>query len=157
VLVKDEQQVFAPITARRRRNDPVMAMLQSQPAFRDRPGREWQQGLGQNPQALTAIAAQPDMSLIAQSDSGREAVELFRLHRPDITLMDLQMPDLNGIQAIEKQDASNHQRVAQQGGARAPVKAILRSCRSRSRVLESSGGTSAALGSSLRQRLPQTL
>jgi DNA-binding NarL/FixJ family response regulator len=46
------------------------------------------------------IAAQPDMSLIAQSASGREAIELCRLHQPDITLMDLQMPDLNGIQAI---------------------------------------------------------
>jgi DNA-binding NarL/FixJ family response regulator len=40
------------------------------------------------------------MSLIAQAASGREAIELYRRHQPDITLMDLQMPDLNGIQAI---------------------------------------------------------
>lgn len=46
------------------------------------------------------IAAQPDMSLIAQAACGREAIELFRLCPPDITLMDLQMPDLSGIEAI---------------------------------------------------------
>ena len=50
--------------------------------------------------------------------------------------------------ANEKQEASNRQRVAQQGGARAPVRVILRSCRSRSRALESSVGAPAALANS---------
>jgi DNA-binding NarL/FixJ family response regulator len=46
------------------------------------------------------VNAQPDMSLVAQAATGREALELFRRHRPDITLMDLQMPDISGIEAI---------------------------------------------------------
>ena len=40
------------------------------------------------------------MELVAEACDGREAVELFRKHRPDITLMDLQMPVMNGIDAI---------------------------------------------------------
>lgn len=46
------------------------------------------------------IGTQPDMSLVAEAASGREAVEQFRLHRPDVTLMDLQMDEMNGIEAI---------------------------------------------------------
>jgi DNA-binding NarL/FixJ family response regulator len=46
------------------------------------------------------VNAEPDMKLIAEAANGREAVEKFRLHRPDVTLMDLQMPGLNGIEAI---------------------------------------------------------
>lgn len=46
------------------------------------------------------IAGQSDMELVAQASSGREGVELFRIHAPDITLMDLQMPEMNGIDAI---------------------------------------------------------
>lgn len=41
-----------------------------------------------------------DMELVAQGASGSEAIELFRIHRPDVTLMDLQMPGMNGIEAI---------------------------------------------------------
>jgi DNA-binding NarL/FixJ family response regulator len=37
---------------------------------------------------------------VAEASNGREAIEKFRLHRPDVTLMDLQMPSLNGIEAI---------------------------------------------------------
>ena len=40
------------------------------------------------------------MELIAEATNGREAVELFRRHRPDVTLMDLQMPEMNGIDAL---------------------------------------------------------
>jgi DNA-binding NarL/FixJ family response regulator len=47
-----------------------------------------------------AIKRQPDMLLVAEAQDGKEAVELFRAHRPDITLMDLQMPAMNGIEAI---------------------------------------------------------
>jgi DNA-binding NarL/FixJ family response regulator len=46
------------------------------------------------------IAVQTDMKLIAEAASGREAIEQFRLHRPDITLMDLQMPQMSGFDAI---------------------------------------------------------
>lgn len=46
------------------------------------------------------IGNQTDMQLVAEASNGREALELFRKHRPDITLMDLQMPDMGGIDAI---------------------------------------------------------
>ena len=46
------------------------------------------------------IATQPDMALVAEASNGREAIEQFRRHRPDIGLMDLQMPDLTGLEAI---------------------------------------------------------
>jgi len=42
------------------------------------------------------------MKLVAEASNGREAVEKFREHRPDVTLMDLQMPDLNGTEAITR-------------------------------------------------------
>jgi len=45
------------------------------------------------------INAEPDMKLVAEASHGEEAIEKFRLHRPDVTLMDLQMPGLNGIEA----------------------------------------------------------
>ena len=46
------------------------------------------------------IASQPDMSVVAEASNGREAVEQYRTHRPDITLMDLQMPEMNGLDAM---------------------------------------------------------
>jgi DNA-binding NarL/FixJ family response regulator len=46
------------------------------------------------------LATQPDMSLVAEGANGREAIQLFRAHRPDITLMDLQMPEMNGLDAM---------------------------------------------------------
>ena len=46
------------------------------------------------------VAGQSDMSLVAQASNGREAIHQFRTHRPDITLMDLQMPELNGVDAM---------------------------------------------------------
>jgi len=46
------------------------------------------------------IGTQPDLALVAEASNGREAVQLFRAHRPDITLMDLQMPEMNGLDAI---------------------------------------------------------
>src|SRR2546427_1987800 len=48
----------------------------------------------------TLLATQPDMSLVAEASNGREAIERFRAHRPDITLMDLQMPEMNGVDAM---------------------------------------------------------
>jgi DNA-binding NarL/FixJ family response regulator len=46
------------------------------------------------------VNAEPDMELIAQAATGREAIEQFRRHRPDVTLMDLQMPNMSGIEAM---------------------------------------------------------
>jgi DNA-binding NarL/FixJ family response regulator len=42
----------------------------------------------------------PDMTLVAEASNGREAVEQYRAHQPDITLMDLQMPEMNGLDAM---------------------------------------------------------
>ena len=47
------------------------------------------------------VNAEPDMKLIAEASNGRDALESFRLHRPDVTLMDIQMPGFNGIEAID--------------------------------------------------------
>ena len=46
------------------------------------------------------VATQPDMSLVAEASNGREAIQQFRVHRPDITIMDLQMPEMNGLDAL---------------------------------------------------------
>ena len=46
------------------------------------------------------VADQPDMQLVAEASNGLEAIQQFRTHLPDITLMDLQMPEMNGIDAI---------------------------------------------------------
>jgi len=46
------------------------------------------------------LTTQPDMTLVAEASNGLEAIEKFREHRPDITLMDLQMPDMNGLDAM---------------------------------------------------------
>jgi DNA-binding NarL/FixJ family response regulator len=43
---------------------------------------------------------EPDISVVAEANNGHEAIELFRRHRPDVTLMDLQMPVMNGLEAI---------------------------------------------------------
>jgi len=46
------------------------------------------------------VADQPDMELVGEVSNGREAIEQFRKHRPDVTLLDLQMPEMNGIDAM---------------------------------------------------------
>ena len=46
------------------------------------------------------LASQSDMTLVAEASNGCEAVEQFRSHAPDITLMDLQMPEMNGLDAM---------------------------------------------------------
>ena len=42
----------------------------------------------------------PDIQLVAEAANGREAIDLFRVHRPDVTLMDIQMPDMSGVDVI---------------------------------------------------------
>ena len=46
------------------------------------------------------VSGQPDMKLVAEASNGREAIQQFRKHRPDVTLMDMQMPEMNGVDAI---------------------------------------------------------
>ena len=46
------------------------------------------------------LGIQTDMVLVGEASNGREAIQQFRTHRPDITLMDLQMPEMNGIDAL---------------------------------------------------------
>lgn len=54
-------------------------------------------------QGLTAvIAAQPDMQVVAEAADGQAAVELFRQHQPDVTLMDLRLPQVSGSEAIAR-------------------------------------------------------
>jgi DNA-binding NarL/FixJ family response regulator len=52
-------------------------------------------------EGIHALAAdERDMKFVAEAPNGREAIEQFRKHRPDITLMDLEMPGVNGIDAM---------------------------------------------------------
>ena len=46
------------------------------------------------------VGGQADMKMIGQASDGREAIQQFRKHRPDVTLMDVQMPEMNGVDAI---------------------------------------------------------
>src|SRR6202162_5813392 len=46
------------------------------------------------------VAGQADMSLVAEASTGREAIQQFRAHHPDVTLMDLQMPEMGGVDAM---------------------------------------------------------
>jgi len=48
----------------------------------------------------TIIRNEPDMQLVAEASNGREAIQGFREHRPDVTLMDLRLPDISGIDAM---------------------------------------------------------
>ncbi|MDB4882182.1 MAG: response regulator receiver [Gemmatimonadetes bacterium] len=47
------------------------------------------------------IAQQPELALVAEASNGRQALERFREHRPDVVLMDLRMPEMDGVSAIE--------------------------------------------------------
>jgi DNA-binding NarL/FixJ family response regulator len=47
------------------------------------------------------VTSQPDMRFVGEAGSGREALLLFRRHAPDVTLMDLRLPDMSGIEALE--------------------------------------------------------
>lgn len=46
------------------------------------------------------VNSQTDMRVVAEASNGREAIDRFRAHRPDVTLMDLRMPDMDGIEAM---------------------------------------------------------
>ena len=52
-------------------------------------------------EGLTAIInSQPDMLLVAEASTAEDAIQQFRKHRPDVTLMDLRLPDKSGIEAM---------------------------------------------------------
>ena len=61
-------------------------------------------GVDDHPLMREGVAAivnsQPDMTIVAQAATGMEAVEMYRLHRPDVVLMDLRLPDMSGIDAL---------------------------------------------------------
>jgi DNA-binding NarL/FixJ family response regulator len=46
------------------------------------------------------LSTEPDLELVAEADNGRQAIQQFRAHRPDVTLMDLQMPEMGGVDAL---------------------------------------------------------
>jgi DNA-binding NarL/FixJ family response regulator len=46
------------------------------------------------------VDGQPDMSIVGQASNGREAIQQFRTHHPDLVLMDMQMPEMNGLDAL---------------------------------------------------------
>ncbi len=49
---------------------------------------------------VATLTPEPDMAIVASASNGREGLEQYRLHHPDITLMDLRMPDMGGVEAI---------------------------------------------------------
>jgi two-component system NarL family response regulator len=49
---------------------------------------------------VSLIATVPDMNVIAEGTNGQQAIELYRQHKPDVTLIDLRMPLVNGVEAI---------------------------------------------------------
>src|SRR5258705_7773201 len=51
---------------------------------------------------VAIIGRQPDMAVVAQASNGREAVDFWHKHRPDVALLDLRMPVLDGIGVIEE-------------------------------------------------------
>ena len=50
----------------------------------------------------TIINTQPDMKVVAEAANGVQAVELYRKHRPDVTLMDVRMPGMSGVEAVRR-------------------------------------------------------
>ncbi len=51
---------------------------------------------------VSLIRRKPDMVVLGEATNGREAVDLWKQHRPDVTLLDLRMPELDGVGAIKE-------------------------------------------------------
>src|SRR5213080_2876257 len=56
---------------------------------------------------VSLIRRKPDMTVVGEASNGREAVDLWKQHRPDVTLLDLRMPELDGVGAIRAIRADN--------------------------------------------------
>src|SRR6201987_1863833 len=56
---------------------------------------------------VSLVKRKPDMTVVGEASNGREAVELWKQHRPDVTLLDLRMPELDGVGAIKEIRAGN--------------------------------------------------
>ena len=50
----------------------------------------------------TIVNMQPDMTVVAEASNGQQAVELYRKHQPDVTLLDLRMPGMGGVEAAQR-------------------------------------------------------
>jgi len=51
---------------------------------------------------VAVLEFQPDLAVVAQAENGAQVLELYRLHRPDVTLMDMRMPELGGLEATAR-------------------------------------------------------
>ena len=60
----------------------------------------------------TIVNMQPDMTIVAEASNGQQAVELYRKHLPDVTLLDLRMPGMGGVEAAQAIRAESSQRPA---------------------------------------------
>ena len=61
---------------------------------------------------VSLIQRKPDMTVLGEAKNGREAVDLWKQHRPDVTLLDLRMPELDGVSAIKEiRDQDEHARI----------------------------------------------
>jgi DNA-binding NarL/FixJ family response regulator len=61
---------------------------------------------------VSLIQRKPDMTVIGEAKNGREAVDLWKQHRPDVTLLDLRMPELDGVSALKEiRDQDEHARI----------------------------------------------
>jgi DNA-binding NarL/FixJ family response regulator len=95
------------------------------------------------------IRNQSDLELVAEAATGAEALELFRIHRPDVTLVDLGLPDMNGVELISRIRAeSSRARIVVLTTFRGDVQAL--------RSLKA-GATGYLLKSSVRKELVETI
>jgi DNA-binding NarL/FixJ family response regulator len=95
------------------------------------------------------LAEEKDIAVIAEASNGKEAVEQFRKHQPDVTLMDLQMPQMNGIDAIVAiRQASPDARIIVLTTYKGDAQAV--------RALRA-GAAGYLLKSMLRKELPETI
>ena len=61
---------------------------------------------------VSLIRRKPDMTVVGEAKNGREAVDLWKQHRPDVTLLDLRMPELDGVSAIKEiRGGAEHARI----------------------------------------------
>jgi two-component system NarL family response regulator len=107
---KDEVAACVPLKAKRSnaRKAPNEQTVMSRPARRKSGQRDQIRLLIADDHALileglaATISRQEDMTVVAKARDGREAVELWKKHRPDVALLDLRMPQLNGVGAIRE-------------------------------------------------------